>query len=57
MKELGWFLLKKKQAQSGRLPHTNALLVQAILRAHLNLMVWNKDDVQNPVLPSLSDYG
>ena len=50
-------MLNRKQTQSGRLPLTHAALVQAMLRTHFNIMVWNKDDVPNPVLPSLSEYG
>ena len=50
-------MLNWKQAQSDRLPLTHAALVQAMLRTHFNIMVWNKDVVPNPVLPSLSEYG
>ena len=57
MEELRWFLFRKKQAKSDRLSPSHAALLQAILRAHFNLMVWNKDYVPNPVLLSLSDYG
>ncbi len=39
VKELRWFLFKKKQAQSDRLPPTQAALHQAILRVHYQLMV------------------
>ncbi|KAL9978164.1 hypothetical protein ACROYT_G015654 [Oculina patagonica] len=56
VKELRWSLFKKKQAESDRLPPTQAALHQAILRAHFQLMVWNKDAVPNPVLPSPRDY-
>ncbi|KAL9964896.1 hypothetical protein ACROYT_G028604 [Oculina patagonica] len=57
VKELRWSLFKKKQAESDRLPPTQAALHQAIMRAHFQLMVWNKDAVPNPLLPSPSDYG
>ena len=50
-------MLNWKQAQSDRLLLTHAALVQAMLRTHFNIMVWNKDVVPNPVLPSLSEYG
>ena len=33
-------------------PPTQAALHQAVLRAHYQLLVWNKDIVPNPVLPS-----
>jgi hypothetical protein len=55
--ELRWWLFKKKQAQSERLPPTFAALYQAILRSHYQLLVWNNDDVSNPALPSPSDFG
>ena len=54
VKELRWFLFRKKQAQSDRLPSTHAALVQAILHAQFNLMVWNKDNIPNSVIPSPS---
>ena len=49
--------IRKKQAESDRLPPTQSALHQAILRAHFQLMVWNEDTEPNPVLPSTSDYG
>ena len=56
--ELRWFLFRKKQAQSDRSPPTQAALHQlAILCTHFQLMVWNKDIVPNPELPSSGDYG
>jgi hypothetical protein len=55
--ELRWWLFKKKQAQSFRLPPTFAALYQEILRSHYQLLVWNNDDVSNPALPSPSDFG
>ena len=57
VKELRWFLFRKKQAESDKLPPTQAALHQAILRAHFQLLVWNKDTEPHPVLPSPSDYG
>lgn len=57
VKELRWFLFKKKQAQSDRLPPTQAAFYQAIIRAHYQLMVWNSDRVTNPALPSPQQYG
>ena len=52
VKALRWSLFKKNQAESERLPPT-----QAILRAHYQLLVWNNDHVANPVLPSSEGYG
>ncbi|KAK3733482.1 hypothetical protein QZH41_007067 [Actinostola sp. cb2023] len=57
VKELRWFLFRKKQAQSDRLPPTQAALYEAILRSHYQLMVWNNDIVPNPQLPSPQNYG
>lgn len=57
VKQLRWSVFKKKQAESERLPPTQAALDQAILRAHFQMMVWNKDNVPNPVLPSPNNYG
>ena len=57
VKELRWSLFKKKQAQSDRLPPTQAALHQAILRAHYQLMVWNSDRIANPELPSPQHCG
>ena len=57
VKELRWSLFKEKQAQSDRLPPTQAALHQAILRAHYQLMVWNSDRITNPELPSPQHYG
>lgn len=57
VKELRWWLFRKKQARSERLPPTKAALYQSILRAHYQLLVWNNDGVANPALPSPKDYG
>ncbi|CAH3141295.1 unnamed protein product [Porites lobata] len=57
VKEPRLSLFKKKQAQSDKLPPTQAALQQAILRARYQLMVWNRDRITNPELPSPQDYG
>ena len=57
VKDLRWSLFKKNQAESERLPPSQAALHQAILRAHYQLLVWNNDHVANPVLPSPEGYG
>ena len=55
--EVRWWLFRKKQAQSERLPPTHAALRQAILRAHHQALVWNNDVVANPTLPSPENDG
>ena len=45
---------RKKQTESDKLPPTQAALHQAILSAHFQLMVWNKDDVPYPVQPGVT---
>ena len=57
VKELRWGLFRKKQAQSERLPPTQAALHETNLRAHYQLMVWNNDRVPNPQLPLPQNYG
>ena len=57
VKALRWSIFKKNQAESERLPPTQAALHQAILRAHYQLLVWNNDHVANSVLPSPEGYG
>ena len=57
VKELRWWLFRKRQAQLERLPPTQAALRQAKLRVHYLLLVWNNDNVANPVLPSPQGYG
>jgi len=57
VKELRWWLFKKKQAQSERLPPTQAALHEAILRAHYQLIVCNHDRAPNPELPPPESYG
>ena len=54
--ELRLGLFKKKQAQSERLPPTQGALSEAILRAHYQTMVCNKDNVPNPNIPSPENY-
>jgi len=51
VEELRWSLLKKRQAKSDKLPPNKAVLHQAILRAHYELMGWNNDYITNPILP------
>ena len=49
----------EKQAQSERLPPTQAALKEAILRAHYmyQRIVWSNGEVPNPELPSQQTYG
>ena len=57
VKDLRWWLFRKKQAQSERLPLTQGALRQAVLRAHYQAMLWNNDVVANPDIPSPKNYG
>lgn len=57
VKDARWWLFRKKQAQSDRLPPTKATLHEALMRAHYQAMVWNNDKVVNPELSSPQDYG
>ena len=57
VKDLRWWLFKKRQAQSERLPPTEDALHSAILRSHYQMIVWNNDKVANPELPSPGNYG
>lgn len=57
VKELQWWLFRKKLAQSERVPLTQTALNEAILRAHYQAMVWNNDQGANPHLPSPQSYG
>ena len=57
VKDLRWWLFRKKQAQSERLPPTLAALHERILCAHYQVMVWNNDRVPNPDLPPPDTYG
>ena len=57
VKELRWLLFRKKQAQSERLPPTRGALLQAVLRAHYQAIVWDNDVVANPDIPSPENYG
>lgn len=57
VKELRWWLFRKKQAQSDRLPPTSAALYQAILRTQYQLLMWHNDIIANPVLPSPKNFG
>ena len=69
VKELRWFLFRKKQAQSDRLPPTQAALYQAILRdyemmkwernekAHYEMMMWKSNAVTNSEMLLSQNYG
>ena len=52
VKELRWWLFRKKQAQSERLLPMHG----TIHRVHYQLIVWNNDRVPNPQLPP-QNYG
>lgn len=55
--ELRWLLFRRKQAQSERLPPTQAALRQAIMRANYQALIWNNDIVAKPELPSPDEFG
>ena len=57
VKQLRWWLFRKKQAQSENLPLTPAALRQAINRANYQALVWNLDTVPEPQLPSPETFG
>ena len=57
LKDLRWLLFRRKQAESERLPPTQAALREAIMRSHYQAMVWANDKVANPDLPSPENYG
>ena len=57
VKELRWWLFRKKQAQPERFPSTDDALHETILRALYQLMVWNNDRILNPQLPPPQNYG
>ncbi|CAH3043013.1 unnamed protein product [Porites lobata] len=57
LKDLRWLLFRRKQAESERLPPTQAALREAIKRAHYQAMIWANDKVANPDLPSPENYG
>ena len=50
-------LSEKKQAESERLPPTQAALREAIKRAYYQAIIWASDKVPNPDLPSPDNYG
>ena len=57
VKELRWWLFRKKQAQSENLPPTPEALRQVINRANYQALVWNLDTVPEPPLPSPEIFG
>ena len=57
VKDLRWWLFKKKQAQSKKLPPTQAAPRQTVMRANYQVMVWDNDIVPQPQLPSPDNFG
>ena len=55
--ELRWWLFKKKQAESEKLPPTPAALRQAILRSQYQAIVWKNNTAACPDIPSAEEYG
>lgn len=56
VKDVRWWLFKKKQAQSEGLPPTQSALLEGIKRAHYQALVWGSDTIPNPVIPSPQGY-
>ena len=54
--ELRWSLFHKKQAQSEKLPPTQAALSEAITRANYQALIWSLDRVPSPDLPPPQEY-
>ena len=54
VKELRWFLFRRRQAESEKLPPSEGALRETVLRAHYQAMVWYN---ANPDLPSPEGYG
>ena len=55
--ELRWSLFGKKQAQSEKLPPTQAAIREAIMRANCQALIWSLDSVPSPDLPPPQEYG
>ena len=55
--DLRWRLFTKKQSEGQKLPPTRGALKEYIACAHYQAMVWFQDDVLDPQLPPLTDYG
>ena len=51
------WLFQKKQAQSVRLPRTQAALWPAIMRENYLAIVWNNDIAPDPQLPLPQNFG
>ena len=47
----------KKQAEAEKLPPTHGALVEKIMSAHYQAVVWWHDDVPQPEIPVPSEYG
>ena len=54
VKDVRWWLFKKKQAQSESLPPTQSALLEGIKRAHYQALVWGSDTIPNSVIPYIS---
>ena len=55
--ELRWSLFRKKQAESVKLPPTQAAIREAIMRANCQALIWSLDSVPSPDLPPPQEYG
>ena len=57
VRELRWSLFRKKQAQSEKLPPTQAAIREAIMRANCQALIWSLDSVPSPDFPPPQEYG
>ena len=54
--KLRWSLFRKKQAQSEKLPPTQAALREAIMRTNYQALIWSLNSVPSPDLPPPQEY-
>ena len=55
--ELRWAMFKKNQSLSESMPPTRDSLMQAVLRAHYQCMIWKNDLTANQIILSPSECG
>jgi hypothetical protein len=52
-----WAIFRTQQKESEKLPPTKDALIQALMRANYQAIIWNNDIVANPNLPCPKDFG
>lgn len=57
VKDVRWWLFKKKQAQLESLPPTKDALKYAILRAHYQAIIWKNDQMTHANISSPMEHG